>query len=235
MSHHSHRRRFIRSETHQDLHNSTDSFFTPFNPENRLMSPAIELDSTVRSATLGYIDILTKCDQSLDFSSIITKRALTTPSTPCHNDSHDNSKYDYILYTDEVIGTGVEGANAHGKKAGTRYRVLCLLGQGAFGQVVKCFDEINKTFVAIKVLKNRPAYYRQAMLEIAVLETLNDHFDKDGNGHTLRVLDHFVFHNHVCIVNELLSINLYELMKQNNCKAFAVQLARSILYQLCLI
>ena len=232
-SHHSHRRKFIRSDNHHDLPISQDSFFTPFSSENRLMSPAIELDSTVRSSTIGYIDLLKKCDKTLDFSTLITKRALTTPSTPAHNDSRDNAKYDYILYTDEVIGTGVEGANAHGKKAGTRYRVLCLLGQGAFGQVVKCFDEINKTFVAIKVLKNRPAYYRQAMLEIAVLETLNDHFDKDGSGHTLRLLDHFVFHNHVCIVNELLSINLYELMKQNNCKPLTVQLARSVLVQLC--
>ncbi|EKE36930.1 hypothetical protein ENUP19_0122G0011 [Entamoeba nuttalli] len=229
---HHHRKRFIKSDYRMNYLCSQDSFFTPFTKENRSMSPGIDFESSVRQATITYIDVLKRCNPNFDFSSIITKRALTSPSTPAHNDYHDNCKYDYILYTDEVIGTGVPGVVSYGKKQGTRYRVLCLLGQGAFGQVVKCFDEVNKTFVAIKVLKNRPAYYRQAMLEIAVLQVLNEKFDVDGSGHTLRLLDHFVFHNHVCIVTELLSINLYELMKQNNCRALFVQLARSILKQL---
>ncbi|EMS13011.1 dual-specificity kinase, putative [Entamoeba histolytica HM-3:IMSS] len=229
---HHHRKRFIKSDYRMNYLCSQDSFFTPFTKENRSMSPGNDFESSVRQATITYIDVLKRCNPNLDFSSVITKRALTSPSTPAHNDYHDNCKYDYILYTDEVIGTGVPGVVSYGKKQGTRYRVLCLLGQGAFGQVVKCFDEVNKTFVAIKVLKNRPAYYRQAMLEIAVLQVLNEKFDVDGRGHTLRLLDHFVFHNHVCIVTELLSINLYELMKQNNCRALFVQLARSILQQL---
>ncbi|KAL7718617.1 Serine/threonine protein kinase ppk15 [Entamoeba marina] len=232
MSSHHHRKRFIKSENHIQLIPSTDTFFTVFSEQSRSMSPCNEIDCLVRQSTLSYVDVLKKCNSNLDFSNIITKRALTSPCTPVHNDYHDNSKYDYILYTDEVIGTGVPSAVTYGKKSGSRYRVLCLLGQGAFGQVVKCFDELTKTFVAIKVLKNRPAYYRQGMLEIAILHVLNEKFDVDGSAHTLRMTDHFVFHNHICIVTELLSINLYELMKQNNCRALYVGLARSIMQQL---
>ena len=61
-SHSSHRRRYIRTENYHELPKSQDSYFTPFSNENRLMSPAIELDSSVRTATIGYIDLLKKCD-----------------------------------------------------------------------------------------------------------------------------------------------------------------------------
>ncbi|KAL7716022.1 Serine/threonine protein kinase ppk15 [Entamoeba marina] len=160
MSSHHHRKRFIKSENHIQLIPSKDTFFSVFSEQSRSMSPCNEIDCLVRQSTLSYIDVL--------------KKSLTSPCTPVHNDYHDNSKYDYILYTDEVIGTGIPSAVTYGKKSGSRYRVLCLLGQGAFGQVVKCFDELTKTFVAIKVLKNRPAYYRQGMLEIAILHVLNE-------------------------------------------------------------
>ncbi|ELP86522.1 hypothetical protein EIN_034730, partial [Entamoeba invadens IP1] len=228
---HIHHKKFIKSDHHINYSTSPDTFFNDF-VESNPPPQEVDLASRVRQSTIGFIEVLKKCNPSLDFSNIISKRALTSPSTPTHNDYHDNSKYDYILYTDEVIGTGVESVVSYGKRPGSRYRVLCLLGQGAFGQVVKCFDEANKVFVAIKVLKNRPAYYRQAMLEIAILQVLNVKFDNDGKGNTLRMVDHFVFHNHICIVTELLSINLYELMKQNNCRALYVGLTRSILLQL---
>ncbi|ELP88125.1 serine/threonine protein kinase ppk15, putative [Entamoeba invadens IP1] len=192
-------------------------------------------ESQVRTATVGYLKILQQCnpDYFTDaFCDLWKAKTITSPSTPCHNENHDNCKYDYILTMDEVLGTGVPNALTYGKKQGSRYRVLGQLGQGAFGQVVKCFDEVNKTLVAIKVLKNKPAYYRQGMLEIAILQLLSEKFDADGSGNTLRMVDHFVFYNHICIVTELLSINLYELMKQNNCRALYVGLARSILQQL---
>lgn len=51
-----------------------------------------------------------------------------------------------------------------------RFRVIDLVGQGTFGQVVKCEDLSNKRMVAIKVIKNKPAYYNQAFMEIRILK-----------------------------------------------------------------
>lgn len=42
-----------------------------------------------------------------------------------------------------------------------RYIVRDLLGQGTFGQVVKCLQEDISELVAVKVIKNHPAYYHQ--------------------------------------------------------------------------
>jgi dual specificity protein kinase YAK1 len=50
----------------------------------------------------------------------------------------------------------------------TKYVVLDLLGQGTFGQVFRCQDCSTRKIVAIKVVKNKPAYRNQAMIEIQV-------------------------------------------------------------------
>lgn len=117
-------------------------------------------------------------------------------------------------------------------KKGTEYQIVCMLGQGSFGQVVKCIDKKTGHFVAVKVLRNRPAYFRQGMLEIAILTLLKEYYDKDGKGNTVRLFDHFVYKNHICIVTELLGANIYELMKQNQCRGFNVNISRSFLYQI---
>lgn len=44
-----------------------------------------------------------------------------------------------------------------------------LLGQGTFGQVAKCWVSETDNYVAIKIIKNQPAYYRQALVEVSIL------------------------------------------------------------------
>lgn len=45
------------------------------------------------------------------------------------------------------------------------------------------------------------------------------------------MLDHFNFNNHLCIVFELLSINLFELIKQNKFQGLSLQVIRVFLMQ----
>lgn len=48
-----------------------------------------------------------------------------------------------------------------------------MLGQGTFGQVVRCEDLENMgQHVAVKVIKNKKAYLRQAKIEIRILEVV---------------------------------------------------------------
>jgi len=48
--------------------------------------------------------------------------------------------------------------------------ILDVLGQGTFGQVVKCQDMKTHEIVAVKVVKNKPAYFNQSMMEVTILE-----------------------------------------------------------------
>lgn len=78
-----------------------------------------------------------------------------------HNDGADNEDWDYILYVNDVLG-GEDGRD--------RYLILDVLGQGTFGQVVKCQNMRTHDLVAVKVVKNKPAYLQQSKMEVAILE-----------------------------------------------------------------
>eukprot|EP01133_Synstelium_polycarpum_P004038 gene4038-4677_t len=138
------------------------------------------------------------------------------------NDGSDNVNSDYIIYVNDIIGSNFN----------QRYKVLDSLGQGTFGQVVKCQNCDTNELVAVKILKNKPAYFQQGSLEIKMLMMLNNNYDPDNKSNILRLLDSFVYKNHLCIVIELLSVNLFELIKQNSFKGLSTNLIKVFLIQI---
>lgn len=56
-----------------------------------------------------------------------------------------------------------------------RYLILDVLGQGTFGQVVKCQNLKTQEVVAVKVIKNKTAYFNQSMMEVSVLDLVSLH------------------------------------------------------------
>jgi len=54
-----------------------------------------------------------------------------------------------------------------------RYLILDVLGQGTFGQVVKCQNMKTHEIVAVKVVKNKPAYFNQSMMEVTILDLVS--------------------------------------------------------------
>lgn len=127
--------------------------------------------------------------------------------------------------------------------------ILDVLGQGTFGQVVKCQNLKTQEVVAVKVVKNRTAYFNQSMMEVSVLDLvnvlnlfppilladlsqLNTKLDKNDDHHILRLKDTFIHRQHLCLVFELLSVNLYELIKQNQFRGLSTTLVRVFAQQL---
>ena len=104
-----------------------------------------------------------------------------------------------------------------------RYQVLSILGTGSFGQVCKCLDHKSKELVALKIIKNKKKFHKQGLVEAKLLATLQENDPKDTKN-IVRSKGHFIFRNHVCIVFELLSINLYELIKVNNFQRLSLNL-----------
>lgn len=150
------------------------------------------------------------------------RRVLTKPSKPMHNEGHDNEDSDYILYVNDWLGA----------EEGNKYLILDILGQGTFGQVVKCQNMKTREIVAVKVIKNKPAYFNQSMMEVTILEMLNGNWDPHDEHHILRLRDTFIHAKHLCLVFELLSSNLYELIKQNSFRGLSTSLVRVFTTQL---
>ncbi|KIY43321.1 kinase-like protein, partial [Fistulina hepatica ATCC 64428] len=179
--------------------------------------------SPLRQLTTNILDTYRRCNPNFRYESAHNpRRVLTKPSKPAHNDGHDNEDYDYILYVNDWLG-GDDGG---------WYLILDILGQGTFGQVVKCQNMKTNEIVAVKVVKNKPAYFNQSMMEVTILELLNKQHDPSDEHHILRLKDSFIHHSHLCLVFELLSSNLYELIKQNNFRGLSTQLVKVFMAQL---
>lgn len=67
---------------------------------------------------------------------------------------------------------------------------------------------------------------------MADLLQLNGKLDKNDDHHLLRLKDTFIHRQHLCLVFELLSVNLYELIKQNQFRGLSTTLVRVFAQQL---
>ena len=193
--------------------------FRRANPEGGFISPLQAL-TTHLPATYRI------CNPTFQYeSSRNPRRVLTKPSKGVKNDGYDNEDSDYILYVNDILGS--EETNHK-----NRYLILDVLGQGTFGQVVKCQNLKTQEVVAVKVVKNKTAYFNQSMMEVSVLDLLNGRMDKNDDHHILRLKDTFIHRQHLCLVFELLSVNLYELIKQNQFRGLSTTLVRVFAQQL---
>lgn len=112
-----------------------------------------------------------------------------------------------------------------------RYEVLKVIGKGSFGQVVKAYDHKLHQHIALKMVRNEKRFHRQAQEEIRILEHLKKQ-DKDNNMNVIHMYENFNFRNHICITFELLSMNLYELIKKNKFQGFSLPLVRKFAHSI---
>uniref|UniRef100_A0A1J3JMH3 Serine/threonine-protein kinase ppk15 n=1 Tax=Noccaea caerulescens TaxID=107243 RepID=A0A1J3JMH3_NOCCA len=153
------------------------------------------------------------------------KRYLTTPSVGVLNDGFDNVNSDLILAVNDDFCSS---------DSRQRYIVKDLLGHGTFGQVAKCLVPETNSFVAVKVIKNQPAYYQQALVEVSILTTLNKKYDPEDKHHIVRIYDYFLHQRHLCICFELLDMNLYELIKINQFRGLSLSIVQLFSKQILL-
>ncbi|KAL3764326.1 hypothetical protein ACHAW5_008923 [Stephanodiscus triporus] len=123
---------------------------------------------------------------------------LTNPSVPSANSGLDNAEGNLIVRRGDVLRIPQKNVHSHppstlgaaeSRTSGSNnrdeeedhveYRVISLLGQGTFAQVFHCIEQRSKNCVAVKIVKNKPAYTRQAAVEIDVFRKL---YSSSGGG-----------------------------------------------------
>jgi dual specificity tyrosine-phosphorylation-regulated kinase 2/3/4 len=134
-----------------------------------------------------------------------------------YNHGYDDERGDYLV---------VEGDHLC-----YRYEVVGVLGKGSFGQVVHCRDHKTGGSVAVKIIRNKKRFHAQALVEVKILQQIVE-WDPQDKHFMVKMTDHFYFRGHLCIVTELLSINLYELIKANKFCGFSTVLIRRFTTQM---
>jgi len=133
-----------------------------------------------------------------------------------NNNGWDDENYDYIVTAGELF---------YG-----RYKIKERIGKGSFGQVVRAEDTETNADVAIKIIKSKKPFLMQAKTEIELLTRLNDN-DPEDHHNIVNLLTHFMYRNHQCLVFEMLSLNLYELLKNTQFSGVSLNLIRKFAKQ----
>jgi len=134
-----------------------------------------------------------------------------------YNYGYDDEKGDYKVVMKDHIGY--------------RFEVIEPLGKGSFGQAIRCFDHQKKEFVALKIIRNKKKFQHQAGVEVKILKHLREKDPTDDNN-IVMIKDYIVFRKHLCISFELLSIDLYEFIKNNNFRGVSLGLIRRFAIQI---
>ena len=85
--------------------------------------------------------------------------------------------------------------------------------------------------LALKIIRNVEKYRHAAQLEINVLDQLNSK-DPTGSFLCVRMIDHFDYHGHVCILFDMLGKSVYDFLKENGYHPYPMDHVRHIAYQL---
>ncbi|KAI4340804.1 hypothetical protein MLD38_025607 [Melastoma candidum] len=188
-------------------------FSTPL-PSSR----SVNRRASVTKLSTDIVETYHACNPQFNYSEELNpKRYLTSPSVGVLNDGLDNANSDLIL----AVNYALINPRTH-----QRYVVKDILGHGTFGQVAKCWVSEGSSFCAVKIIKNQPAYYQQALVEVSILKMLNKKYDPEDKSHIVRIYDYFVYRQHLCICFELLDTNLYELIKLNHFQGLSLSIVQ---------
>lgn len=101
-----------------------------------------------------------------------------------------------------------------------RYATHDVLGTGTYGCVLRCTDTHTGRQVAVKIAQTDAPYRRCAINEINCLKLLS------CSDETVHMLDFFEEDGHVCIVFELLSTSLHEVINFNKFRPLSLEAVR---------
>jgi serine/threonine protein kinase len=223
-------------------------------------------DASLKSKSSMTSSIATKSSINAGNISLASLRTLpqgkclTQPSIPIANDNLDNSEGNIIAFENDIISISRKQVHVLTKDkmqntSGADFRIQSLLGQGTFAQVFRCLHLQTGKLVAVKIVKNKPAYTRQAAVEIDVFRALTSTGGEkpqttQGSGspgasgagvnsqsgetkwdYMVDLVCYFMHKSHLCLVFELLGLNLYEVLKRRQFRGLPLPVVRTLVRQ----
>ena len=168
-----------------------------------------------------------------------------------YNDGFDDENHDYIIKhgekfldkyeIDSLIGKGSFGqvVKAFDSEEQCHVAIKIIKNKKPFLHQVNLFSRyIEPACLESKYSGQRRfgilitiIVFFQAQIEVRLLETMN-RTDKDDKYHVVKLKHHFMWRNHLCLVFELLSYNLYDLLRNTNFRGVSLNLTRKFAQQI---
>lgn len=175
----------------------------------------------LHNVTIDIVPTYKQCNPNFKAVEVLPQRILTNPSEGVLNNGLDNADGNLICRVHDKL--------IHNNKI---YTILDLVGTGTFGQVFRCKRDDTKELVAVKVIKNKPAYHNQGMLEIKIAKLLNANYDPNNEKHIVRLMETFEYQGHICLVFELLGMSLLDLLTQNTFRGLPLSVVQRFTKQI---
>ena len=204
--------------------NEEDDFFSCFNDfvpreDNSAKLISVDIIDTYCKIKPSYRATLTFLNKEEEEG---VKPILTKPSEAIYNNGNDNIEYDLIVKKEDEIKN---------EEKNVIYIVKELLGTGISGQTFKAFCINDQKEYALKIIKSKDVYTIVCEKEYQIMKELNEK-DKNDQYHIIRSYDHFIFKNHLCIVNELMQQTLLDILNSNNTQGITLTSIRFIAIQI---
>lgn len=218
------------SALHQQQHQTVSAKLLPLGPSQRHShhggpNPTVVATTSGSVSSMGYQS--TAPVSAFPGSNNKTGSAVGSSSTKRKKKSKTESSPMSVQYCDEHFDYIVR----QGEMFNNRYMLEKVIGRGSFGQVVRAYDTRDNTHVAIKIIKNNSLYVEQALSEVRMTSYLN-RIDPEDAHSIMRLRDKFIFRGHQCLVLELLSFSLYDLLRSTEFYGVSLNLVRKFCKQI---
>lgn len=160
------------NEYQEELQEVWKTIKTPCTPSTVLKNFITQLSNYEQNEILSYSEIY--------YFGLGSKKVKNNLNST--NYGYDDERGDYKV----VIGDHI----------GYRYEVLKILGQGSFGQVLRVLDHKTNEKLALKIIRNKSRFHKQALVEIEVLKHLKEN-DLKNSHCVIHISDNFMFRKHV--------------------------------------
>lgn len=119
---------------------------------------------------------------------------------------------------------------------GAQYSIVGALGQGQFGRVYQVVDITSQSptpaVYAMKITKSHYKYRQQAQHEVHVLSHIQTNATKDELAYISQLVACFEYRGHVCLIIELLSLNIFEVIKRREYRGLDLSIIQTVMKEM---
>ena len=208
-------------ENSEPRENSCSYTLSDFCVKDESFKEKIRNDSGIKKIVINMVKTYKEIKPDYCYQEIKNvRKSLTYPDKGVRNNNLDNEECNLIVHVDDIINN---------------YHIVDLLGQGISGRVYEVYkNNDTKNRYALKIIKNKKVYRNQSLIELKIVTTLNKNcsMNNHSDSHIISVYDYFFYHEHLCIIFELLNENLYQLLQHNHLQGISLNSINFIIKQL---